>query len=72
MWRSVYLLKLPRLSKKLRVMMGWTVDLLFGREIEQLITVRDVQDLVDRLARIRARTSGRSVEEATETAAAVS
>jgi len=69
MWRTVYLLKLPRLSKKLRVMMGWTLDLVSGREIEQLITVRDVQGLVDRLARVRARTSARSVEETSEAAA---
>jgi NADH:quinone reductase (non-electrogenic) len=34
LWRTVYLMKLPRLPKKLRVMVGWTLDLLFGREIE--------------------------------------
>lgn len=72
MWRTVYLLKLPRLSKKLRVMMGWTLDLVFGREIEQLITVRDVQELVDRVARIRARTNLPSVEQTSEAAAALS
>jgi NADH dehydrogenase len=71
MWRTVYLLKLPRLTKKLRVMMGWTLDLLFGREIEQLITVRDVQGLVDRLARIRARTDVHSAEQTTEAVAAL-
>jgi len=71
MWRTVYLLKLPRLSKKLRVMFGWTFDLVFGREIEQLITVRDVQGLVDRLARVRARTNLPSVEQTSEAAAAL-
>ena len=35
-------------------MMDWTLDLLFGREIEQLITLRDVQALSERLAHIRA------------------
>ena len=45
MWRSVYLMKLPRLVKKLRVMMAWTLDLLFGRDIEQMITLRDVEEL---------------------------
>ncbi len=55
MWRSIYLMKLPRLAKKLRVMMDWTLDLLFGREIEQMITLRDVQALSDQIARIRAR-----------------
>lgn len=34
-------------------MMDWTLDLLFGREIEQIITLRDVQALSNRLARIR-------------------
>jgi NADH:ubiquinone reductase (H+-translocating) len=55
MWRSIYLMKLPRLAKKFRVMMDWTLDLLFGREIEQMITLRDVQALSDQIARIRAR-----------------
>ncbi len=55
MWRSVYLLKLPRLVKKLRVMTGWTLDLLFGRDIEQMITLRDLEDVSERWARIRAR-----------------
>jgi NADH dehydrogenase len=55
MWRSVYLLKLPRLVKKVRVVMAWTLDLLFGRDIEQLITLRDVEELTERWERIRAR-----------------
>ena len=54
MWRSVYLAKLPRLAKKLRVMMTWTLDLLFGRDIEQMITLRDIEELSERWARIRA------------------
>jgi NADH dehydrogenase len=54
-WRSVYLMKLPRLAKKLRVMASWTLDLFFGREIEQMITVRDIDALSGQLARIRAR-----------------
>ena len=55
LWRTVYLLKLPRLAKKLRVMAGWTLDLLFSREIEQIITLRDVEELTSRMTRIRAR-----------------
>jgi NADH dehydrogenase len=54
MWRSVYLIKLPRLVKKLRVMIAWTLDLLFGRDIEQMITLRDVEELSERWARIQA------------------
>jgi NADH dehydrogenase len=53
-WRSVYLMKLPGLAKKLRVMVDWTLDLLFGREIEQTITPRDVKVLSDILIRVRA------------------
>ena len=54
-WRSVYLMKLPRLAKKLRVMASWTLDLFFGQEIEQTISVRDVEALSAQLARARAR-----------------
>ena len=57
-WRSVYLMKLPRLPKKLRVTASWTLDLFFGQEIEQMITVRDIDTLSGQLARIRARTKG--------------
>jgi NADH:quinone reductase (non-electrogenic) len=55
-WRSVYLMKLPGLAKKLRVMASWTLDLFFGQQIEQMITVRDIEALSGQLARIRART----------------
>lgn len=55
-WRSVYLMKLPGLAKKLRVMASWTLDLFFGQQIEQMITVRDIETLSGQLARVRART----------------
>ena len=71
MWRSIYLMKLPRLAKKLRVMMDWTLDLLFGREIEQMITLRDVQALSERLARIRAQAKRGSEEQTNDSAVAV-
>ena len=44
-------MKLPRIVKKLRVMMAWTLDLLFGRDIEQMITLRDVEELSERWTR---------------------
>jgi len=47
-------LKLPRLAKKLRVVIAWTLDLFFGRDITQIITLRDVEGISDRLTRIRA------------------
>jgi NADH:ubiquinone reductase (H+-translocating) len=55
LWRTVYLAKLPGFAKKLRVMLGWTLDLFFGKEIEQMITLRDVERLSDRLARLRSK-----------------
>src|SRR5215831_7536080 len=70
-WRSVYLMKLPRLAKKLRVMTSWTLDIFFGQEIEQMINVRDVNTLSAQLARIRARTKHRSEEQASYSASVV-
>ena len=61
MWRTVYLAKLPRLAKKLRVVMDWTLHLFFGREIEQMITLRDVEAITERIARIRGRGSSGGV-----------
>jgi len=54
-WRTVYLMKLPRLPKKLRVLVGWTLDLLFARDIEQMITLRDVEAAGQLAGRILAR-----------------
>jgi len=64
LWRMVYLMKLPRLPKKLRVIVDWTLDLLFSREIEQMITLRDFEALTRVAARIRAR-AGQSDSETT-------
>ncbi len=33
LWRSVYLMKLPGIERKLRVVMEWTLDLFFPRDI---------------------------------------
>jgi NADH:ubiquinone reductase (H+-translocating) len=60
LWRTVYLMKLPRLPKKLRVMVGWTLDLLFAKDIEQMLTLRDVEALSDMAGRIRARATQRT------------
>ena len=55
MWRSVYVAKLPRLAKKLRVITDWTLDLFFGRDIEQTITARDIEATAEQIGRVRAR-----------------
>jgi NADH dehydrogenase len=36
LWRSIYLSKLPRSEKKLRVALDWTLDLLFSKDIVKL------------------------------------
>ncbi len=36
LWRSVYLAKLPRFDRKVRVMLDWTLDLFFPRDINHL------------------------------------
>lgn len=40
MWRTIYLSKLPRLEKKIRVALDWTLDLLFSKDLCQFIDVR--------------------------------
>ena len=40
MWRTVYLTKLPRFEKKLRVVLDWTLDLLFTKDLVQFMTFR--------------------------------
>ncbi|HEX6507900.1 MAG TPA: NAD(P)/FAD-dependent oxidoreductase [Chloroflexota bacterium] len=37
-WRSYYLIRLPRVEKRLRVAADWSVDLIFGRDISQIQT----------------------------------
>lgn len=36
LWRSIYLMKLPGIDRKLRVMIDWTLDLFFPRDINLL------------------------------------
>lgn len=36
LWRTVYLLKMPRLGRKVRVALDWTLDLVFRRDYVQL------------------------------------
>lgn len=38
MWRTVYLLKLPRLDRKVRVALQWGLDVCFARDTVQLLT----------------------------------
>ena len=40
MWRGIYLGKLPGLERKIRVLVDWTVELFFPRDIVQTIDLR--------------------------------
>ena len=40
LWRTVYLIKIPHWSRKARVVSGWTLDLLFGRNSVESETPR--------------------------------
>jgi NADH dehydrogenase len=53
LWRSIYVMKLPRLEKKLRVMLQWAFDVAFERDLGQYVTLRDVETLNRLLATAR-------------------
>jgi NADH dehydrogenase len=40
LWRTIYLSKLPRFEKKLRVAIDWTLDLIFSKDLVQFLTIR--------------------------------
>ena len=40
LWRTIYLSKLPRLEKKLRVAFDWTLDLIFSKDLVQFQDIR--------------------------------
>ena len=44
MWRTIYLLKLPRFEKRLHVALNWTLDLLFAKDTVQYVSFRATRD----------------------------
>lgn len=40
MWRGIYLSKLPGMERKIRVLMDWTIELFFPRDIVQTIDLK--------------------------------
>ena len=40
MWRTIYLAKLPRMEKKVRVALDWTLDLFFAKDLCQFLDVQ--------------------------------
>jgi NADH dehydrogenase len=45
LWRTLYLSKLPRLEKKVRVALDWALDLFFSKDIVQFITPREAEQI---------------------------
>lgn len=52
LWRGIYLAKLPRLEKKVRVALDWTLDLFFSKDLVQFHT--NPTALVEMAARLKA------------------
>jgi len=50
MWRTIYLMKLPRLERKVRVALDWTLDLLFTKDLVQCPTTRGLPIAIPREA----------------------
>src|SRR5204863_10202339 len=40
LWRTIYLSKLPRFEKKVRVALDWTLDLLFTKDLVHFLDLR--------------------------------
>jgi NADH dehydrogenase len=40
LWRTIYLTKLPRLEKKLRVAFDWSLDILFSKDLVHFMILR--------------------------------
>jgi len=55
MWRAVYLAKLPGLERKARVLVDWTMELFFPRDIVQTIDLSEIGNPEARLAPLESR-----------------
>lgn len=42
LWRTIYLMKLPRVEKRLRVAISWTLDIIFSKDNVQLPVTRSL------------------------------
>jgi len=40
-WKAIYMLKLPTLAARLRVLLDWTVELFFERDVSEMSVARD-------------------------------
>jgi NADH:quinone reductase (non-electrogenic) len=55
LWRAIYLMKLPRFEKKLRVALSWILDLFFPKDLAQHVTLHEVERVQHRLEAARRR-----------------
>jgi len=53
LWRGIYLAKLPRLEKKVRVALKWALELLFAKDIAQYVTLEGLDRLERRIEYLR-------------------
>jgi hypothetical protein len=53
LWRTIYLAKLPRFEKKLRVALHWTLDLFFPKDFVQHVTLHGIERVNRRLTFFR-------------------
>jgi len=53
LWRSYYLMRVPLFEKRLRVMLDWTLDLFFKRDIVQLAVSRERKLMAGRMTDLR-------------------
>jgi NADH dehydrogenase len=60
MWRTIYLMKLPRLEKKIQVALHWTMDFFFSRELTQILTASGIENASRKLEAVRATLSGKA------------
>jgi NADH dehydrogenase len=72
LWRGAYLLMLPRLDRKIRVLLQWVLDICFARDTVQLLTLQSVrlERLEHLIAGARATESADSLEAASTRGAA--
>jgi NADH:ubiquinone reductase (H+-translocating) len=63
MWRGAYLLMLPGLNRKIRVLLQWLLEISFARDTVQLLTTESVRSgrIQELMASARAADSGERV-----------
>lgn len=61
LWRGIYLSKLPRIEKKVRVALDWMLDVIFSKDLVQFQTVRGEAPAAIAMTRPAAQVTGEPV-----------